>query len=84
MVDRLAGDGPGDTNGSLAEADEPFPTVGTPEWGRMNQRRAELIRKKVRAELTEAERQQYEWLQRKSLEALDAAHPRTRPGNEPG
>jgi hypothetical protein len=67
--------------GSTSEADylpfEPFPAVGTPEWGRMNQRRAELIQKKVRGELTEAERQQYEWLQRKSLEALDAAHPRT-------
>ena len=58
----------------------PFPAVGTAEWGQMNQRRAELICKKVRGELTEAERRQYEWLQRKSLEALDVAHPRTTAG----
>ena len=52
-----------------------FPTIGTPEWGRMNRRRAELIRKKLRGQLTEDEHRQYEWLQRRSLEALNAACP---------
>jgi hypothetical protein len=53
-----------------------FPAVGTPEWGRMNRKRAELIRKKLRGELTEPERRQYEWLQRQSLQALNASFPR--------
>jgi hypothetical protein len=73
-----------DADGSAEHAPESFPAVGTPEWGQMNQRRAELIRKKVRGELTEAERRQYEWLQRKSLEALDAVHPRTTSGDSVG
>src|SRR5918994_1539575 len=37
-----------DADGPPDLLDQPFPAVGTPEWGRMNQRRAELIRKKVR------------------------------------
>lgn len=45
-----------------------FPQVGTAEWGEMNRKRAELIRKKVRGELSESERQEYETLQRLSLE----------------
>jgi hypothetical protein len=57
-----------------------FPAVDTAEWGQTNRRRAELIRKKLRGELTEAERRQYEWLQRRSLEALDAAFPRPASG----
>ena len=59
-----------------------FPDVGTPEWGIMNQRRAELIRKDIRGELTEAEREEYEVLQRLSLAAVDAAFP-LRPNLQP-
>lgn len=59
----------------LSESEE-FPGVGTPAWGRMNQERAALIRKKVRGELTEAERGRYEYLQSQSLAALDQAFPR--------
>jgi len=73
-----------DGQGPRDSATAAFPAVGTPEWGQMNQRRAELIRKKVRGELTGAERREYEWLQRKSLEALDAAHPRAASGDSAG
>jgi hypothetical protein len=55
-----------------------FPQVGTEAWGLMNRRRAELIRKKLRGELTAEEQQLYETLQRRSLEALEQAFP---PGN---
>lgn len=81
---RLAASATPNVDGRPDQTDMPFPAVGTPEWGRMNQRRAELIRKKVRGELTEAERREYEWLQRRSLEALDAAHPRTPAGDPAG
>ncbi len=53
-----------------------FPQVGTAEWGEMNRKRAELIRKKVRGELSESERKEYETLQRLSLAAVDASFPR--------
>ena len=53
-----------------------FPQVGTAEWGQMNQRRAELIRKNIRGELTEDERKEYENLQRSSLAAVEASFPR--------
>jgi hypothetical protein len=56
-----------------------FPAIGTPEWGQMNRRRAELIRKKLRGELNEAEWNEYERLQRRSLEALDSAFPLPNP-----
>jgi hypothetical protein len=59
------------TNGEHAA----FPQVGTAEWGKMNQRRAELIRKNLRGELSEAEREEYETLQCRSLLAVDAAFP---------
>lgn len=84
-----SGSGPGPTGTANGKPDGPgapaadFPAVGTPEWGQMNRRRADLIRKKLRGELTEAERQQYEWLQRRTLEALDAIAPRPGP-TEPG
>jgi hypothetical protein len=68
----------------IDEKSAEFPATGTADWGQMNRRRADLIRKKLRGELTEAERRQYEWLQRKSREALDAAHPRTGPGASAG
>ncbi len=54
---------------------EGFPKVGTAEWGQMNQRRAELIRKNIRGELSAEEREEYETLQRLSLAAVDAAYP---------
>jgi hypothetical protein len=53
-----------------------FPAVGTPEWGRMNQRRAELIRKKNRKGLSSAEQIEYERLQRLSHDALETQFPR--------
>jgi hypothetical protein len=53
-----------------------FPEVGTPEWGEMNRERADLIRKEIRGELTEQERQRYETLQRQSYEALERRYPR--------
>lgn len=53
-----------------------FPGVGSPEWGEMNKERAVLIRKKVRGELTQAERERYEFLQRGSLTALERMVPR--------
>jgi hypothetical protein len=49
-----------------------FPALGTPEWSRMNQRRAELIRKKNRQGLSPDEQVEYERLQRLSHEALEA------------
>ncbi len=52
-----------------------FPKPGTPEWGKMNQRRAELIRKDVSGTLSESERIEYESLQRLSLAALEEAFP---------
>lgn len=52
-----------------------FPVPGTPEWGRMNQRRGELIDKKVYSSLTAAEEAELEELQRKTREAIDQAYP---------
>jgi hypothetical protein len=49
-----------------------FPKPGTAEWGQMNRRRAELIRKNLRGELSAEEREEYETLQRLSLAALEA------------
>jgi GNAT superfamily N-acetyltransferase len=60
----------------------PFPRAGTPEWGQMNRRRAELIRKKIQGALSEAERQEYEYLQRLSLAELESLFPRPG-GGEP-
>jgi hypothetical protein len=60
------------TNGTAPSA---FPVPGTPEWGRMNQRRAELIDKQVCSSLTAAEEAELEELQRKTREAVDRAHP---------
>lgn len=53
-----------------------FPAVGTEAWGQMNRRRAELIHKKNREGLTEAEREEFEQLQRLSHAALERAYPR--------
>jgi hypothetical protein len=53
-----------------------FPKIGTAEWGEMNRRRAELIRKKIHGELTESEREEYETLQRLSLAEAEASFAR--------
>jgi hypothetical protein len=57
-----------------------FPRPGTLEWGQMNRKRAELIRKKISGQLNPEERQLYEMLQRLSLEELDRAFPRNGAG----
>jgi hypothetical protein len=62
---------------------EGFPKVGTAEWGQMNERRAELIRKNIRGELSAEEREEYERLQRLSLAAVDVAYPRPGSGMSP-
>ncbi len=67
--------------GKMGADPEAVPQVGTAEWGRMNRRRAELIRKKLSGELTESEREEYETLQRLSLAAVDASFPL--PGKPP-
>ncbi len=59
-----------------------FPAVNTPEWDAMNERRAELIRKDIDEGLTEAERAEYEYLQRMSLAAVVKAFPRAKPDFE--
>ena len=61
-----------------------FPQVGTVEWGEMNRRRAELIRKKIRDELSESEREEYKSLQRLSLAAVEASFPRQADANQRG
>ncbi len=60
------------TNGTPHQS---FPLPGTPEWGLMNQRRAELIDKKVKASLTAAEDAELEELQCKTREAIDKTCP---------
>jgi predicted transcriptional regulator len=47
-------------------------------WDAMNRRRAELISKKSRGELTAAERSEFERLQQISHEALERQFPRPR------
>jgi GNAT superfamily N-acetyltransferase len=54
---------------------EMFPKPGTPEWGQMNQRRAELIRKDISCQLTPAEQVELDRLQRLSLAAVDEVFP---------
>lgn len=62
--------------GEETDPDGDFPASGTPEWGQMNRRRAELIRKKNRRGLSPDEQIEYERLQRLSHEALEAQFPR--------
>jgi hypothetical protein len=64
-----------DRQGETTADHAAFPRVGTGQWGRMNRRRAELIRKNIRGELSEQERKEYETLQRLSLAAVDASFP---------
>lgn len=64
---------------SLAPVGPPkFPGPGTPEWGHLNRRRAELIRQKVRGGLSQAEEEELEWLQRETLAGVDRTFPRPR------
>ncbi len=56
-----------------------FPAVNTAAWGLMNRRRVELIRKKNRHGLTDAEQIEFDRLQRLTFEALDEAFPRPDP-----
>jgi hypothetical protein len=52
------------------------PSVDSEAWVVMNRRRGELIRKKNRDGLTDAEQVEYDQLQELSLEALEKAFPR--------
>jgi hypothetical protein len=61
--------------GSFSAAME-FPLPGTVEWGRLNRRRGELIRRKVRGSLSREEDQELAWLQRETLSAVDRLFPR--------
>lgn len=61
---------------ALDPEEEGFPSPGTPAWGRLNQRRADLIRQKVRGTLSPQEERELEWLQRETLAAVDRLFPR--------
>jgi uncharacterized protein YnzC (UPF0291/DUF896 family) len=65
-----------DTNRpTTSVVDDDFPTVGTKEWGLMNRRRAELIRKKNRQGLSAEERFEFDRLQRLCFSALEESSP---------
>ena len=53
-----------------------FPEPGTPEWGRLNRRRGELIEREVDGGLSSREADELAWLQRETLAAVDRAFPR--------
>jgi hypothetical protein len=57
------------------DANDDFPQVRTEEWGAMNRRRAELIRKKNREGLTPEENTEYQRLQQLSRAELERAFP---------
>jgi hypothetical protein len=61
---------------ATVEVDDSFPAIGTGEWGLMNRRRSELIRKKNRQGLTAEERAEFERLQRLCFAAIDERFPR--------
>jgi hypothetical protein len=69
------GSSPNGPSSAPVASGESFPRPDTPEWGRMNQRRAELIRKKVCSSLTAEESKEYEYLQKMSCAVIDALHP---------
>jgi hypothetical protein len=70
-------DGSGDQNTpATVEVDNDFPAIGTEEWGLMNRRRSELIRKKYRQGLTAEEQAEFERLQRLCFAAIDERFPR--------
>ncbi|HJZ53882.1 MAG TPA: hypothetical protein VKE74_02930 [Gemmataceae bacterium] len=66
-------------NGQPPAADQPAGgdaiAVGTPEWDRLTQRRAELIHKKNRQGLTDAERAEFDRLQQLSRAAIARTFP---------
>lgn len=64
---------PGAAAGAAAQPG--FPAPGSPAWGAMNRRRAELIRKKNREGSTPEERDEYERLQSGSRTPLEEAFP---------
>ncbi len=54
-----------------------FPQPGTAEWGRMNQRRASLIKKRLFSEsLNEEEQEELDFLQKMSLVKVKKKFPR--------
>ena len=63
-------------------AQEALAVLDTPEWDTLNQRRAELIRKDLDQNLTPAERDEYERLQRLSLAMAAKALPLPKPNFE--
>ena len=63
--------GSGDSDApATVEVDDSFPVVGAEEWGLMNRRRSEAIRKKNRQGLTANERAEFERLQHLCLSAI--------------
>src|SRR5262245_56319533 len=71
---RPEGSGDPDTP-ATAEVDDSFPAIGTEEWGLMNRRRSELIRKKNRQGLTAEERAEFERLQHFCFSAIEERFP---------
>ncbi len=67
-------EGSGDSD-APAMVDDSFPGVGTEEWGLMNQRRCELIRKKNRGGLTADEQAEFERLQQFCLSGVEERFP---------
>lgn len=65
-------------NGTHPPAPPAEVEVGTPEWDRLTRRRAELIHKKNRGGLTDAERAEYEQLHQTSRATLARTFPRPR------
>ena len=59
----------------LVAASTIFPVPGTPEWRELNHRRAELIDKENDGLLTDAEREEYEYLQQAFFTAVTKANP---------
>jgi hypothetical protein len=60
---------------AAVEVGDSSPAIGTEEWGVMNRRRSELIRKKNRQGLTAEERAEFERLQRLCFAAIDERFP---------
>lgn len=58
------------------EGDGSFPALCTEEWGAMNRRRSELIRKKNRQKMTAEERDEFDRLQHLCFAAIDERFPR--------
>jgi predicted phage gp36 major capsid-like protein len=65
-------------------AESALATLNSPEWAAQNHRRAELIHKKNRDGLTDAERVEFEELQTMARELVETAHPLPEIGPIPG